>query len=300
MELKLKPVFFWPIRSTIVRSVKFSAALAWQRLQYRMLWRASPQRAIERGARQLLTPPVHRFADAELRMLEDASLLPVPMVPGRLIGWHWGRRGNPLVVLVHGWGGRGTQLREFIAPLLERGMSVVAYDAPGHGMTGGVESSLPHFLRALEAMLDHLGPVRALIGHSMGGAAAAMVLARRPHGIGRGVLIGAPASLADSTRRIADALGWSPDLGAAVQRRIEQRFGVPWTEFEAEHRAGHQELLVIHDHGDREVPLASSKRYLRAWPSARLLETRGLGHRRILADPAVIAATVDFIAGAQP
>jgi pimeloyl-ACP methyl ester carboxylesterase len=300
MELKLKPAFFWPNSSTIVRSFKFSAGLAWSRLKYRMLWRLAPQRAIERGARQLLTPPAHRFPDAELRLMEEASLLPVPMVPGRLVGWRWGRRGDPLVVLVHGWGGRGTQLQPFIAPLLARGLSVVAYDAPGHGMTGGPESSLPHFLNALESVLDHLGPVHALVGHSMGGAAAAMIMARRPDKVGRGVLIAAPASLTDATYQVAAALAWPPALTAAVRRRIEYRFGVSWDQFEAERNAGSQDLLVIHDRADREVAFACAMRHIRAWPRARLLETEGLGHRRLLTDPTVLAATADFLAGGQP
>jgi pimeloyl-ACP methyl ester carboxylesterase len=217
-----------------------------------------------------------------------------------LIGWRWGRRHDPVVVLVHGWGGRGTQLKGFIEPLLARGFSVVTYDAPGHGMTGGPESSLPHFLRGLEAVLDHVGPVHALIGHSMGAAVAAMIMSRRADQIGRGVLIAPPAGLTESTYRIARLLGWDRALTAAVQRRIEHRFGIAWSDFEAERSAGNQELLVIHDRQDREVPLTDGLRHVRAWPRARLFETSGLGHRRLLADSMVIEATIDFVAGARP
>jgi pimeloyl-ACP methyl ester carboxylesterase len=300
MELNLHPAFFWPINSTIVRSLKRLANLSGRRAWYRLLWQFAPQRAIEHGARQLLTPPVHGFPDAELRQMEEARLLPVPMVTGRLIGWRWGRRHDPVVVLVHGWGGRGTQLKGFIEPLLARGFSVVTYDAPGHGMTGGPESSLPHFLRGLEAVLDHVGPVHALIGHSMGAAVAAMTMSRRADQVGRGVLIAPPAGLTESTYRIARLLGWDRALTAAVQRRIEYRFGIAWSDFEAERSAGSQELLVIHDRQDREVPLTDGLRHVRAWPRARLFETSGLGHRRLLADSMVIEATIDFVAGARP
>jgi len=299
MELNLKSAFFWPINSTSVRSFKFSADIAWQRLIFRALWRVSPRHAIDRATRVLLTPPRHPFPDAELAAMEEASLLPVPMVPGRLIGWRWGRVRDPVVVLVHGWGGRGTQLKGFIDPLLERGFSVVAFDAPGHGMTGGGESSLPHFLLGLNAMLDHLGPVHAIVGHSVGAAVTAMVMAQRP-AIGRAVLIAPAASLADSSRRIAAALQWPDALRSAVQRHIERRFGVRWSEFEAGRASGDQPLLVIHDRQDREVPFGEGHRYLNTWPRARLLETNGLGHRRVLDDSMVIQATADFIAGDRP
>ena len=46
MELNLKPAFFWPINSTIVRSAKFSAKLSYQRAIFHVLWQFSPERAI--------------------------------------------------------------------------------------------------------------------------------------------------------------------------------------------------------------------------------------------------------------
>ncbi len=101
MELKLKPAFFWPINSTIVRSFKFSAGLTWQRALHRLLWRTAPQQAIELAARLMLTPPGHHFPDAELRLMEEASLVPVPLITGRLVGWRWGRSADPVVVLCH-------------------------------------------------------------------------------------------------------------------------------------------------------------------------------------------------------
>ena len=127
-----------------------------------------------------------------------------------------------------------------------------------------------------------------------------MIMSRHPDQVGRGVLIAPPASLTEATFRIAKLLGWQKALTAAVQRRIEYRFGTAWSEFEAERSAGNQDLLVIHDRKDREVPFADGLRHVRAWQRARLLETCGLGHRRVLADPTVIDATADFIAGARP
>lgn len=299
MELKLNPAFFLPINSTIVRSFRFSLALSWQRTVFRFLWSAFPRRAVDRATRLLLTPPRQAFSDAEMAMLEEASLLRVPQTSGRLVAWRWGRAADPAVVLAHGWGGRGTQLRGLIEPLLARGFSVVTYDAPGHGMSGCGESSLPQFLLGLNAVLDWLGPVHAIVGHSMGGVVAAMATARRPL-VNCAVLIAPPASLIDSTRRVADALRWPEALRSAIQQGTEQRFGYRWSEFDAERSSGEQSLLVVHDREDRDVPISEGRRHQRNWPRARLLETRGLGHRRVLGDAMVIRAIADFIAGERP
>jgi hypothetical protein len=54
--------------------------------------------------------------------------------------------------------------------------------------------------------------------------------------------------------------------------------------------------LVIHDHDDREVPFASGVALGRAWRGARMVRTRGLGHRAILRDAGVVQDALDFIA----
>lgn len=280
----------------LARSLRFHGDVIWQRVVFRLLWNIAPMRAVDRATQLFLTPPRDSsFSDAEFDSMEEAWLLPVPSPTGRLIAWRWGRAKDPAVVLVHGWGGRGTQLRQFIDPIIQRGFSVVTFDAPGHGMTGRGESSVPHILHGLTAVLDHLGSVHAVVGHSVGGAVAAMALAKRPS-VTCGVLIAPPASLIDFSRSLADGLQWPEALRAAMQRRVENRFGYKWTEFEAESSSGSQPLLVIHDSNDREVPLTEGGRHVRNWPRAQLLTTKGLGHRRILEDPATILAAADFIA----
>lgn len=297
MELNLRPAFFWPNNRTTVRLLKFSATLGARRLLQSTLWRLMPERAVNRAVRQMLTPSRQPFPKIELAKLEEASLISLPWVTRRLVAWRWGRRIDPVVVLVHGWGGRGTQLAGFVQPLLERGFSVVTYDAPGHGMTGGKESSLPHMLSALDAVLNHLGTVHAIIGHSFGGALATMAMAQRPD-IKCGVLIAPPASLGDSSVRLAGAMGWSEEMRATVQKRIESRFGIRWADFEAEGASGNQPMLVIHDQRDKEVPIDEGRRHARQWSRGHMLETEGLGHRRILNDDAVINSVTNFVSGA--
>ena len=53
----------------------------------------------------------------------------------------------------------------------------------------------------------------------------------------------------------------------------------------------------MHDLEDREVPLCEGERWARHWRGARLLDTRGLGHHRILGDPMVLDAILRFLGG---
>jgi hypothetical protein len=57
-------------------------------------------------------------------------------------------------------------------------------------------------------------------------------------------------------------------------------------------------LLLVHDRLDSETGWSDSAAIARVWPVARLVTTSGLGHRRILRDPAVVAEAAGFVTGA--
>jgi pimeloyl-ACP methyl ester carboxylesterase len=297
MEMRL-PLFFDAKFSTTVR---FTIGLLRHRLAFRFLAPLAPAKAGERARRLFLTPPRHRFRDAELVALEEASPFTVSMPTGRLIGWRWGRREDPAVVLVHGWGGRAAQLRSYVAPLIARGYSVVGFDAPGHGMTGGRESSVVHMAAALEAVLRDVGPVEAVIGHSVGGAVTGYVLSRGAP-VKKAVLLAPPASLTEYSHRFAKLLRLPEGVRALMQAQIERRFGIRWNDFEVEATAPKlsQPALIVHDVDDRDNPFRDGERYARHWAGARLVATHGLGHRGALYDSAVIHEVMGFIGSAGP
>jgi pimeloyl-ACP methyl ester carboxylesterase len=55
-------------------------------------------------------------------------------------------------------------------------------------------------------------------------------------------------------------------------------------------------LLVFHDRDDRDVAWTDGEAIAAAWPGAELVSTAGLGHRRIVHDPGVVARAVAFLA----
>jgi len=112
------------------------------------------------------------------------------------------------------------------------------------------------------------------------------------------VFIAPPADLLGPSARFAAELGLSPRVRDLMQRHIEQRVGVPWSTFDLVRLAPSLRvpLLVFHDRGDGEIPWQCGALVAQAWPGARLETTDGLGHRRILRDPTVVAEAASFIA----
>jgi hypothetical protein len=94
-------------------------------------------------------------------------------------------------------------------------------------------------------------------------------------------------------RVFADALAIGPRSQAVMVARTERRVGLPLDAVDLVGLASRQPslppLLVVHDRGDRLVT---------AWNGARLVPTDGLGHHRVMWDPAVVGQVADVAAEA--
>jgi pimeloyl-ACP methyl ester carboxylesterase len=218
----------------------------------------------------------------------------------RVAAWRWGQ--GPSVLLVHGWEGRGAQLGAVIEPLVAAGLSVVAFDAPGHGDSPGHRAYLTDLADAAIDVAAASGPVHATISHSFG--AAAVLLAHERGGLdaARNVMIAPNVILEDGVRRFAQVLGLDEADRASFEQHIGASAGVPLEALRLERLAAVRDaaLLVVHDRGDREVPFAQGEALAAAWPAARLHATSGLGHRRILRDPDVIERVVELVQRGVP
>jgi len=243
-------------------------------------------------------PPRHRDSDVERAALGRAERLHLSVEGRRLAAWRWGI--GPTVLLVHGWGSRGSRLASFVAPLTDAGYSVVALDAPGHGASAGRLSSLPQFISAIETVAREVGPVAGIVAHSMGGAATTLAMSRGLRA-GRIVFLAPASDPAGYSERFADVLGLTPNVLARMKRSIERRFGQSWDEFNVLSAAAKMTapLLVFHDREDRDVAWTDGQAIAAAWPGAELVSTSGLGHRRIVHDPDVVARAVSFLAPAS-
>lgn len=220
-------------------------------------------------------------------------------------GHVWGS--GPVVYLVHGWGGRGSQLAPFVEPLVAGGFRVVMFDAPSHGesdpgpsgprRTHGVE-----FGKALDAVFAKFGPAEAVVAHSLGAISTYLTLRFGWLSTRRLVLLAPMVAAEPLFDQFQRALGFGARTRRAFDRHLEEFVGVPMAEFDAIYQAARVDplsTLVVHDLGDRQTPWAEAEALVESLPDARLVTTDGLGHRRILKDPAVVREVVAFLRNAD-
>jgi pimeloyl-ACP methyl ester carboxylesterase len=245
-----------------------------------------------------MRPPRHRAPDHEREALRGVELFAVRHPGGVVRGWTRGH--GPAVLLLHGWGGRSGQMAPLAEALAAAGCTAVAIDAPGHGRSSGRVASVPLYAGAIAATVREVR-ARAAIGHSFGGSALTFAVAQGL-ALDAAVTIGAPATPAVYIDQFCDALALPAPVRRELRARLEERVGRRFEELELTRtiRAGRSPALVVHDRGDREVDFSSGEALARTWPGARLHATAGLGHRRILRDPAVLADMVAFVLGRIP
>jgi pimeloyl-ACP methyl ester carboxylesterase len=256
-----------------------------------LLDRIAPGACAAGAAFAFRRPPRIARTRREAETLRRAASVRIAGPKGPIAVWHWGS--GPRVLLVHGWGGHAGRLSAFVEPLLDAGFGVTAFDAPGHAESGGRLCSLPDFIEAIRAVASAWEPA-ALIGHSMGAAAAALALA---WGLPAraAVLISTPSNPERYTTRFAKCLKLSAKTTAAMKRILSARYRVEWSDLLLPAHPPSVPILLAHDRADARVPFRDSLELARAWPQAELLERRGAGHHKIIRDPEVIARAVEFL-----
>lgn len=262
----------------------------------KLLSRTTPSVAARVAADLFMTPRRHRTPERERLLMKDAQAFDVTLGSNTVIkAWRWGT-GEKIVILVHGWEGRGSQLATFAAPLVAAGYSVVTFDAPGHGASTGNRSSLPHFTWALRGVADATAAPHAIIAHSLGCAATTLAL-RDGFDVKRLVYLAPPLNPSDYTEQFGEILGLDDRTIKGLRHRIEERFLRKWSDYSLAKTARTMTtpLLIIHDRDDVETRWTGGAALAELWPGARMITTEGLGHRRILRDANVIESAAKFV-----
>jgi len=222
------------------------------------------------------------------------------------LGLYWPRvtpeaSDAPIVLLAHGWGGHAGQMLALADALAARGLRPVLLEMPAHGRSSGSFSNLPQFARAIEYVSGRLAAqghrLRAIAAHSLGANALAFA-AGRGLAAERLMLIAPPASPYEYTRYFAHVFGLREATRAAMQRLIEAREAMLMPSFEPAAVGPRiaQPTLLVHDRDDRVNAFADSEAYRDAIAGAKLVATRGLGHRKVLQAPEVLRSVADFVA----
>jgi pimeloyl-ACP methyl ester carboxylesterase len=263
--------------------------------------RVAPALASEIAYRQFISlgspEKVHRL-DAAIHA--RARVEPLELNGESVASYAWGT-GPETIILVHGWRSRGSRWSTLVAALESPTRTIVAFDAPGNGDSTGRRTTVLDYAAIIRRLAARHGNVQAIVGHSFGVLASFLAVRE---GVPTQRLIGisgmaSAQQLLDTFSAQAGLVGRAKlGLGRRFERRVFPHETDLWHRFvsELDPTETRIPLLVVHDVEDPNVPFSQAEVITQAHLGAVALErTQGLGHHRILNDPAVVETVRDFI-----
>jgi pimeloyl-ACP methyl ester carboxylesterase len=286
----------------IIQTAKLPALLR----ALRVLDRVAPPLAEEAAYTLWVRPgkrkPVH---PSEAVVMDDAVRSTITSRGQRIAVYRWGT-GPRAILLVHGWQSRAAGFAPLVRELRESGRTIVAFDAPAHGLSTGKQTDVRDYAAIISELARVHDGFEAIIAHSFGTPGAAQAI-RSGVRVGKLVTINGAADFEYLLKRFAGTLGLKESSLKAIRRRTENRLfrGVTddiWSSYSATAALPNEvPWLVIHDDSDWTIELAQAHALVAAHPaSTELVVTHGLGHNRPLRDDAVLDRIGLFLSRDRP
>ncbi len=216
---------------------------------------------------------------------------------------------RPLILLLHGWNGRATQLSSFISMLTGAGYGVVAFDARGHGLSEGRNTNVLESVAIIKKMSHVYGSFFAMIGHSFGAMSAVNAIKAGVE-CEKLIAISPPTEFSALIEAFFVHLKINLKARNVLEAHVLKKYNI--ASFEQISITGIAPdmsipCLFIHDEDDDKVPLSQSQKAVECWgknripalkeAGAKLRVTQGLGHVRILHKPPALQASIEFLQG---
>lgn len=205
-------------------------------------------------------------------------------------------RGNEKIIfLLHGWESNTARWKKLIPHLLETGHTIIAIDAPAHGLSEGKEFNVIRYAANINIVAKKYSP-NYIIGHSIGGKASLYYQATYNNPtVEKMVLLGAPSDYAIIFKNYVGLLRLSSRMEQLIHQHYWDRFQIKVAEFSAQYYAHSitAKGLLLHDLDDTVVLHDESQKINHYWKASVLETTQGLGHS--LQNKIVYKKIVDFL-----
>ncbi len=225
---------------------------------------------------------------------------------GKKVALSWGE--GPVVILVHGWEGRSTQMAPMAKQLAKSGFQAIALDFSGHGLSGGRQSGFTQFIEDLAALqahvIKHITPnIHAMVGHSAGGVCMMASRLINDFATTKYVVISAPSAPSPAIDALRRSLKVSEGVLLLVQDEIAKSFNCTWQALLAGHsykkRFEDEQLYLIYDQDDTMVDHNESQKIQKTFHTDYVYKTQGYGHIKLLWDDVVIESIVNFMSSTE-
>ncbi|WP_306353085.1 alpha/beta fold hydrolase [Flavobacterium sp. '19STA2R22 D10 B1'] len=186
------------------------------------------------------------------------------------------------ILLIHGWESNASRWEPFLKILKNSGSTIIALDAPAHGLSSGKEFNIPKYAEFVNILVEKFQP-EYIVGHSLGGATCLYYMehyATSSLSIQKIVILGAPSELRTILTNYVKLLSLNDKMLRSLEKHLTQHFKIILADFSGKKFASKIKIkgLIAHDIEDTVVAFEEGKQIAASWQMAEFIETKGLGH----------------------
>jgi pimeloyl-ACP methyl ester carboxylesterase len=264
-----------------------------------VLQHAAPKKSAEIIWHYFTMPGRTKFSEPQNDLLARAVTYESNYRGDKIISYKWGTSG-PKVLLCHGWRSKTADFRRIIEAFLKAGYVVEGLDLRAHGNSEGKHTALPEYKEILKNHIVQNGPYDVVLGYSMGAIAAGLVLSEIStvlHPKQYFILAG-PPYVRYFFKDIVDDVGCNENVYDAMCQMVGDVYYQPIDYFDLRNKQS--ELKNIDTHllyceDDQMIPFEKGLELEKAWPHAKFVHVRGLGHYKIIVNEAIINYIINTI-----
>lgn len=216
-------------------------------------------------------------------------------------GHRWLPEHHPVkrILILHGFESNSNKFSAYITAFLKKNYEVLSFDAPAHGESGGKQITLPLYIKTIREINRLFGPISSFMAHSFGGLALMHFIEEVPRSADLKIALIAPAT---ETKTAADNLFRLLELDEEVRKEFDKLIfeiaGKPQEYFSIRRAMKNIDAPVFwaHDEEDDITPITDVMNVkLDGHSNIQFFFTKGLGHRKIYRDEAVMESVVEFL-----
>ncbi len=184
------------------------------------------------------------------------------------------------ILLVHGWESNASRWETLLPYLQKLGSTIIAIDAPAHGLSSGKEFNIPKYAAFIHIAVEKFKP-QFLIGHSLGGKACLYYQSMYQNSLlEKMVILGSPSDFSIILNNYINLLSLNSRILKSLETYYLANFQLSLEQFSGKVFASKINIkgFIAHDIDDSVVSIDEGKKIAITWKNAVFIETKGLGH----------------------
>lgn len=240
-----------------------------------------PKKAVRLSEKLISEPKKGKLDPVDLpQILQNSHRVRIVSDKFSIQTYTWKGVSDKIILLVHGWESNASRWSPLIAVLKKSGYTIMALDAPAHGLSDNEWFNVAKYSEAITEVIEHHNP-EIVIGHSIGGTASVFhQFKHHTPSIKKMVLMGSPSELITTVKKFAYLLGLNKKVIRLMDKKFEKDYGLSFKRFSVSQmvKSIEAEGLLIHDRNDIVVKIRESRSIKSAWKQSKMIQTKGLGH----------------------